>query len=79
METREEILALTPEESDIWGLAWSPNGTRLAVGLSDGGLAVWDLDQVRSRLAEFGLPMPSTAYGGAARTYSPTGPAEGGP
>src|SRR5262249_54365100 len=53
-------LTLPPEENDVWSLAWSPDGTRLAVGLSDGGLAVWDLEQVRARLAEFALAAPST-------------------
>src|SRR5262249_15283665 len=56
------------EGSEIWSLAWAPDGTRLAVGLSDGGLAVWDLEQVRVRLAEFGLEAPATGHAGAAGT-----------
>jgi WD40 repeat protein len=63
-----EVLTLPPEENDVWGLAWSPDGTRLAVGLSDGGLAVWDLEQVRARLAEFDLAVPSTARDAQTRT-----------
>ena len=55
------VFTLPPEGSDIWCLAWSPDGTRLAVGLSDGAVAVWDLEQVRARLAEFGFDSPSTA------------------
>jgi serine/threonine protein kinase/WD40 repeat protein len=55
-----EVLTLPPEGSDVWCVAWSPDGTKLAVGLSDGGVAVWDLQQVRARLAEFGLASPST-------------------
>jgi serine/threonine protein kinase/WD40 repeat protein len=50
-----EILALPPEGSDVWCLAWAPDGTKLAVGLSDGGVAVWDLERVRARLADFGF------------------------
>src|SRR5262249_12275195 len=50
-----EVLALPAEGSDVWCLAWAPDGTKLAVGLSDGTVAVWDLEQVRARLAEFGL------------------------
>ncbi len=53
--------ALPPEGGDVWGLAFSPDGTLLALGLSDGGVALWDLEQVRARLAEFGLPAASTA------------------
>jgi serine/threonine protein kinase/WD40 repeat protein len=51
-----ETLALPEEAGDVWGLAWSPDGARLAVGRSDGGVAVWDVEQVRARLAEFGGP-----------------------
>jgi hypothetical protein len=54
-----EMLALPPEGADIWALAFSPDATRVAVGMSDGSLAIWDLEQVRTSLAEFGLVMPS--------------------
>jgi WD40 repeat protein len=57
-----ETLTLPGEGCDIWGLAWSPDGSHLAVGLSDGGLMVWDLRQVRQILsgpeAGFRLPWP---------------------
>jgi serine/threonine protein kinase/WD40 repeat protein/tetratricopeptide (TPR) repeat protein len=56
-----EVFTLPPEGGDVWCLAWSPDGTKLSVGLSDGGVAVWDLEQVRARLAEFGFDSPSTA------------------
>jgi serine/threonine protein kinase/WD40 repeat protein len=55
-----EVLTLPSEGTDIWSLAWSPDATRLAVGLGDGGVAIWDLEQVRAALAEFGLAVPST-------------------
>jgi WD40 repeat protein len=58
------VVTLPPETGDVWSLAWSPDGRRLAVGLSDGGLAVWDLDEVRARLAEFGLAVPATPANG---------------
>ena len=54
------LLALPQEQSDIWGLAWSPDCRQLAVCLSDGGLAVWDLEEVRARLKEFGIHSAST-------------------
>jgi serine/threonine protein kinase/WD40 repeat protein/tetratricopeptide (TPR) repeat protein len=67
----QETVALSPEGSDVWCLAWSPDGTKLAVGLSDGGVAVWDLEQVRARLAEFGFECPSTARAGEPRPPVP--------
>jgi serine/threonine protein kinase/WD40 repeat protein len=66
-----EVFTLPPEGSDIWCLAWSPDGTKLAVGLSDGGVAVWDLEQVRARLAEFGFASPSTAAPGSTPVIAP--------
>src|SRR5262249_44357721 len=62
-----EILALPPEGSDIWCLAWAPDGSQLAGGLSDGQVAVWDLEQGRARLAEFGVDAISTARAEAVR------------
>jgi serine/threonine protein kinase/WD40 repeat protein len=56
-----EVFTLPQEAGEIWSLAWAPNGTKLAVGTADGGLALWDLEQVRARLAELGLESPSMA------------------
>jgi serine/threonine protein kinase/WD40 repeat protein len=53
-----KIVATLPEErmaERAWSLAWSPDGERLAIGLSDGGLVIWNLPKVRSQLAEIGL------------------------
>ena len=55
----------------VWGLAFAPYGRRLAVGRSDGGLAVWDLEGVRARLAEFGADVPEPSR----PTDSPVPPA----
>ncbi len=52
----EVALMFREERCPIWSLAWSPDARRLAVGLSDGGLIVWDLDLVRTRLFELDLP-----------------------
>jgi serine/threonine protein kinase/WD40 repeat protein len=60
VQERRQMLTLPPEPSDAWSLAWSPDGGRLAVGLADGGLVIWDLEQVRARLAEFGIRVPAT-------------------
>jgi serine/threonine protein kinase/WD40 repeat protein/tetratricopeptide (TPR) repeat protein len=66
-----EAFALPPEGSEVWSLAWSPDGRKLALGLSDGAVAVWGLEQVRARLAEFGLDSPSTVRPRGARTPAP--------
>ncbi len=58
LEAGTRVLALPPEEAEIWSLAWSPDARRLAIGLSDGVIALWDLDRVCARLAEFGIPVP---------------------
>jgi WD40 repeat protein len=54
-ERRRRLLALPEEHSEVWCLAWSPNRELLAVGLSDGALAVWDLPAIRSGFAAIGL------------------------
>jgi serine/threonine protein kinase/WD40 repeat protein len=58
LEQRLEVLSLPPEGGDVWSLAWSPDGARLALGGSDGTLAVWNLREVGARLAEFGIALP---------------------
>jgi WD40 repeat protein/tetratricopeptide (TPR) repeat protein len=62
----EPVLTLPPESSEIWGLDWSPDGTRLAVCLSDGGVVVWNMKQVRAELKEFNIYLPSMETNGTA-------------
>src|SRR5262249_27487857 len=56
---RKPVLTLPPESSEIWGLDWSPDGSRVAVSLSDGGVVVWNLQQVRAELRKFDIDLPS--------------------
>ena len=70
LDQGEVVFTFREEKSPIWSLAWSPDARRLAVGLSDGGLVLWDLEQVRARLAESGIDAPSMA----ARQEYPRGP-----
>ena len=58
--TGREVFTLPPEESESWCVAWSPDGTQLALGLSDGRVAIWNLERVRAQLGEFGIVSPST-------------------
>jgi WD40 repeat protein len=49
------VLPDEPTAERAWSLAWSPDGDRLAVGLSDGSIVVWSLAGIRSQLAVPGL------------------------
>jgi serine/threonine protein kinase/WD40 repeat protein len=55
LQRGEIAFTFREERSPIWSLAWSPDARRLAVGLSDGGLVVWDLERVRTQLKAIGL------------------------
>jgi WD40 repeat protein len=55
LERAEIAFNLREETSPIFSLAWSPDARRLAVGLSDGGLSIWDRHKVQARLDELGL------------------------
>jgi WD40 repeat protein len=52
---RELAFSLREERGPVWSHAWSSDERRLAIGLSDGGLCIWDLHEVQSRLDELGL------------------------
>jgi WD40 repeat protein len=54
LKETQAVLNLPAEGGDVWSLAWGPEGERLAVGTSDGAVAIWDLAAVRARLTEFG-------------------------
>jgi WD40 repeat protein/serine/threonine protein kinase len=53
--TNRRLFPLRPERAPIWCLAWSPDSRRLALGLSDGGLSIWNLEAIRTELAAVGL------------------------
>ena len=50
------LFSMRPETGTIWSLAWDASNTQLAVGQSDGGLAVWHLPVIKRKLAAAGLP-----------------------
>jgi WD40 repeat protein len=60
-QRRKELAAFRPERAAIWALAWNRDASLLALGLSDGGLVVWDLKAVRTELADLGLWPKSNA------------------
>jgi WD40 repeat protein/tRNA A-37 threonylcarbamoyl transferase component Bud32 len=53
--TKEHVYSIRPEPSTVWSLAWDSTGEQLAVGQSDGGLAVWNLSKIEEKLAQYGL------------------------
>ena len=55
MNKRELLFALPEERGTIWSLAWSPDSRLLAVGTSQGGLAIWHLPEIKSALGQIGL------------------------
>jgi serine/threonine protein kinase/WD40 repeat protein len=54
-ESRKELYRFRPEIASIQSLAWHPDGSQLAVGLSDGGISIWDMPQIRAELSKLGL------------------------
>jgi serine/threonine protein kinase/WD40 repeat protein len=59
LERGEVVYTFREERSPIWSLAWSPDSRRLAVGLSDGGVVLWDLERVRDVLEQSEIGAPS--------------------
>jgi WD40 repeat protein len=53
--SRAPLFRLSEERAPIWSLAFSPDNKRLALGLSDGGLVIWNLDSVQDQVSELGL------------------------
>ena len=56
LPTGRHVFSLRPEAGTVWSLAWDASSTKLAVGQSDGGLAVWHLPRIQEKLVENGLP-----------------------
>jgi WD40 repeat protein len=53
--TGKHVFTLRPETGAVWSLAWDPTSEHLAVGQSDGSLAVWHLPAIQKKLAQSGL------------------------
>jgi tetratricopeptide (TPR) repeat protein len=54
-QTGSQVFSLPPESGPIWSLAWSPDDERLAVGLADGGLAIWNVPKIQAELTRISL------------------------
>ena len=55
LDLKREFVTFRPEVTEIWSAAWSPQGERLAAGLADGTMVVWDVRLIQRQLAAAGL------------------------
>ncbi|MCS7465207.1 protein kinase [Stieleria sp. ICT_E10.1] len=55
LQTRSTIFDLADEHASINAIRWEPGGQRLAIGLTDGGVAIWDLTRISQQLVYAGL------------------------
>jgi WD40 repeat protein len=55
LHAKKLLLVLPEGRSPSYGLAWSPNKDFLAVGLSDGTIAIWNLPKIQSQLSKISL------------------------
>jgi serine/threonine protein kinase/WD40 repeat protein len=65
--TGEHTFSLRPESGTVWSLAWDRTSDYLAVGQSDGGLAIWSLPKVNEKVVRAGLPWQQGASTGVRR------------
>ena len=49
------VFSLPNERRQIWAVALSPDGERVAVGRADGGLVIWNVAKIQAQLAPLGL------------------------
>ncbi len=54
-QKRSRIFSFPQESGPIWCTALSPDGERVAVGLADGGLAIWSVPKIQAQLGQIGL------------------------
>jgi WD40 repeat protein/tRNA A-37 threonylcarbamoyl transferase component Bud32 len=55
MHRWKRLFALRSEASEVVSLDWGPDGRRLAMGLHDGRVVVWDLQRVNDELSRIEL------------------------
>lgn len=54
-KTGSQVFSLPKTSGPIWSLTWSPDGERLAVGLADGSLEIWNVPKIQAQLSQIGL------------------------
>ena len=55
VDAKRELFTLGTERSAIKSVAWSPNNRKIALGLADGGVVIWDFAEIQKQLDEIGL------------------------
>ena len=53
--TGSRVFSFPRESGPIWCTTLSPDGERVAVGLADGGLAIWSVPKIQAQLGQIGL------------------------
>ncbi len=74
LETGRTIaLFESPDESNLYGLVFSPDGRFLATSHTDQRVDLWDLSSIRGRLEELNLAagLPDMFAGGATEGHGP--------
>jgi WD40 repeat protein/tetratricopeptide (TPR) repeat protein len=54
-QSGSRVFSFPQESGVVWSRALSPDGERVALGLADGGLAIWNVPKIQAQLAEIGL------------------------
>jgi eukaryotic-like serine/threonine-protein kinase len=54
-QTGSRVFSLPQESGPIWSCDLSPDGGRVAFGLADGRMAIWNVPRIQAQLAEIGL------------------------
>jgi WD40 repeat protein len=70
-----QVFMLPLESGPIWSQAWSPDGERLAVGLADGAVEIWNVPKIQAELSKIGLAWSADARPPEVREPQPFLPA----
>jgi eukaryotic-like serine/threonine-protein kinase len=54
-ETASRVFSLPQESGHVWRDVLSPDGERVAAGMADGGLVIWNVPKIQAQLAGIGL------------------------
>ena len=50
-QTGSQVFSFPQESGPIWSVALSPDGERVAIGLADGGLVIWNVPRIQANSA----------------------------
>jgi eukaryotic-like serine/threonine-protein kinase len=74
-QTGSRVFSFPAESGVVWSRALSLDGERVALGLADGGLAIWNVPKIQAQLAEIGLEWRADARRGEQSEPQPFVPA----